>query len=40
MTTEDQDLETRRFGIALLCVLLGFASVFVAVGAGLTMLFH
>jgi hypothetical protein len=40
MTTEDQELETRRFAIALLCVILGFVSVFIAVGAGLTMLLH
>lgn len=40
MTTTDQEIETRRIGIALLCVLLGFASVFLAVGAGVAMLAH
>jgi hypothetical protein len=36
MTTTDQEIEIRRFGVALLVLM----SVFASVGAGLTMLFH
>jgi hypothetical protein len=40
MRIEDQDLETRRIGIALLGIVLGFAALFVIVGAAVSMLMH
>jgi hypothetical protein len=41
MTTDDRDLEmTRRLAIVLLTVLLGFAGLFLVVGAAVSMLAH
>jgi hypothetical protein len=36
----DQELETRRFAIATLSVLLGFATLFVVAGTVVAMLAH
>jgi cytochrome c biogenesis protein CcdA len=41
MYTQDQELEiSRKFAQAVLCVTLGLASMFLAVGFGVAMLAH
>lgn len=40
MTTTDQEIETRRFAILALTVLLSFAGLFLVVGTVVSMLAH